>query len=81
MKYFSFVLLLFVSWSSQAKDEAIRELDIKIENKYTDSGCCSWHGGVCGCNKLTNMKKCCDGTDSPHVVVIDLTSNLLYISR
>ncbi len=26
-----------------------------IENAEARSGCCSWHGGVCGC-------KCCDGT-------------------
>lgn len=27
------------------------------------SGCCSWHGGVCGCSN--GRKKCCDGTKSP----------------
>lgn len=26
-------------------------------------GCCSNHGGVCGCSG--NKKKCCDGTISP----------------
>lgn len=26
-------------------------------------GCCSWHGGVCGC--LNGRVKCCDGTLSP----------------
>jgi hypothetical protein len=26
-------------------------------------GCCSWHGGVCGC--LGGRAKCCDGTLSP----------------
>lgn len=29
------------------------------------SGCCSWHGGVCGCNGGTGMQRCCDGSDSP----------------
>jgi hypothetical protein len=29
------------------------------------SGCCSHHKGVCGCNNLTGMQRCCDGTDSP----------------
>ncbi|MFA5993366.1 MAG: hypothetical protein WC823_00230 [Parcubacteria group bacterium] len=29
------------------------------------SGCCSWHGGVCGCNTSTGSQSCCDGTDSP----------------
>jgi len=27
------------------------------------SGCCSWHGGVCGCSG--NRAACCDGTLSP----------------
>ena len=27
------------------------------------SGCCSWHGGVCGCSN--GRKKCCDGELSP----------------
>jgi len=28
-------------------------------------GCCSHHGGVCGCNFGTGMQQCCDGKDSP----------------
>lgn len=28
-------------------------------------GCCSHHGGVCGCDGATGMQLCCDGTDSP----------------
>lgn len=27
-------------------------------------GCCSWHGGVCGCNAYGDVV-CCDGTTSP----------------
>lgn len=27
------------------------------------SGCCSWHGGVCGCGGW--KAKCCDGSLSP----------------
>lgn len=27
------------------------------------SGCCSWHGGVCGCSG--GRQVCCDGTLSP----------------
>lgn len=27
------------------------------------SGCCSWHNGVCGCSG--GRKTCCDGTTSP----------------
>ena len=28
-------------------------------------GCCSWHGGVCGCDWTTGRTICCDGTLSP----------------
>ena len=24
-------------------------------------GCCSWHGGVCGCDSYRNRAICCDG--------------------
>lgn len=27
------------------------------------SGCCSWHGGVCGCS--SGRAACCDGSLSP----------------
>jgi len=36
-----------------------------IDSKAQRSGCCSRHGGVCGCNKTINKLKCCDGTSSP----------------
>lgn len=29
------------------------------------SGCCSWHGGVCGCDETSGRQICCDGTLSP----------------
>jgi len=28
-------------------------------------GCCSWHGGECGCDDATGRTICCDGTLSP----------------
>ena len=31
--------------------------------QLAQQGCCSWHGGVCGCNN--GRKVCCDGTYSP----------------
>lgn len=33
------------------------------EAEARQSGCCSWHGGVCGC--ANGRKKCCDGSLSP----------------
>lgn len=38
-----------------AKDTTLKELQ--------KSGCCSYHGGVCGCEG--GRAKCCDGTLSP----------------
>ena len=32
---------------------------------FATSGCCSWHGGVCGCDTSTGSQLCCDGSDSP----------------
>jgi hypothetical protein len=40
----------------------------KLESKSTElarRGCCSHHGGVCGCDQTTDRIKCCDGTLSP----------------
>lgn len=34
-------------------------VDIEIQKR----GCCSWHGGVCGCSNGRVL--CCDGTLSP----------------
>lgn len=34
-------------------------------NDLAKRGCCSHHNGVCGCNNLSGMQRCCDGTDSP----------------
>lgn len=33
------------------------------EDALARSGCCSWHGGVCGCS--FGSARCCDGTTSP----------------
>jgi len=32
---------------------------------YARRGCCSWHGGVCGCDTRVGRQVCCDGTYSP----------------
>lgn len=33
-------------------------------DKYFTRGCCSHHGGVCGCS-ANGRVQCCDGTKSP----------------
>jgi hypothetical protein len=35
----------------------------RIDFIFEQRGCCSWHGGVCGCDG--GRKVCCDGTYSP----------------
>lgn len=54
----------------QNKQELIKqqECDMLIATNATAeelqrSGCCSWHGGVCGCSN--GRAKCCDGSLSP----------------
>jgi hypothetical protein len=32
---------------------------------FATSGCCSHHGGVCGCDSSVGKQSCCDGTLSP----------------
>jgi hypothetical protein len=36
---------------------------VAIMSEVYHSGCCSHHGGVCGCD--VDRARCCDGTDSP----------------
>ena len=52
---FSLLLSIFTitAFAEQAK------CDLKIAR----SGCCSWHGGVCGCSGGRQI--CCDGVPSP----------------
>ena len=38
-------------------------LEIRDKELIARSGCCSHHGGVCGC--ASGRVKCCDGTLSP----------------
>lgn len=37
----------------------------KLEAMEEKQGCCSWHGGVCGCDESSGRTICCDGTLSP----------------
>ena len=46
---------------SPAKAPCVKPPDDKTE--AGQRGCCSWHGGVCGCED--GRAKCCDGTLSP----------------
>jgi len=35
------------------------------DDQPNQRGCCSWHGGVCGCDSSSGRVRCCDGTLSP----------------
>ena len=48
-------LLLVLTSGAAVQPTASRELE--------KGGCCSWHGGVCGCEG--GRAVCCDGTLSP----------------
>ena len=55
-----------VKFSESANPSQDLNLEIAISNanqKIARSGCCSWHGGVCGC--IGGRVVCCDGTFSP----------------
>ncbi len=43
-------------------------------NQLAQRGCCSHHGGVCGCD-VSGRKKCCDGTLSPSCTCNALTDD------
>lgn len=38
---------------------------VVVKFAYAKSGCCSWHGGVSGCDTSTGRQVCNDGTYSP----------------
>jgi len=48
--------------SKQQACESLRQGGASPE-QLAKSGCCSWHGGVCGCS--LGRVTCCDGAFSP----------------
>lgn len=63
------ILLILISFESVAL-VAISGSKVSENNpshspqeKANQKGCCSWHGGVCGCRGGRAL--CCDGTLSP----------------
>lgn len=53
--------------SSKTQLNDIKPITVGFESIDLEqrSGCCSWHGGVCGCDNSTCRVICCDGTLSP----------------
>ena len=66
-----FAVCLFSSANLSPLESFILNLENsqpKIQSSIDDfnpqgRGCCSWHGGVCGCSG--RRATCCDGTVSP----------------
>lgn len=54
------LLLLLLSFNAFAQMPIEQILKPEPEERQ---GCCSWHGGVCGCSSAGIV--CCDGTQSP----------------
>lgn len=51
--------------TNKTSDQIQQQSHKQIENKkYAKRGCCSHHGGVCGCND-SGRQVCCDGSLSP----------------
>lgn len=57
------LLLVFVLVGFTPATIAITSTDAPQVVEVAKRGCCSWHGGVCGCQN--GRAVCCDGTLSP----------------
>ena len=49
---------------AEIKDSTEKLAKVESESKEERRGCCSWHGGECGCDSSGRVI-CCDGTLSP----------------
>lgn len=75
MKAIAVVLMLFVvgsAWAAEEKGKTFDQLKaegsppackVSKEGDVERRGCCSHHGGVCGC--AGGGARCCDGSMSP----------------
>jgi hypothetical protein len=58
------VILLALNTTAMAADVRLCTTDgVTRLVAGQQQGCCSWHGGVCGCSG--GHTQCCDGTQSP----------------
>ena len=67
-KRYLFVIMVAFSIPVFAKDIKAPDTKPKMQQQckidvLAHRGCCSWHGGVCGCSGASAL--CCDGTPSP----------------
>lgn len=59
------LIIFLVPLLSPTKSDKTENINIGVQCVEARSGCCSWHGGVCGCDYSTDRIVCCDGTLSP----------------
>lgn len=57
------ILPLLISFYNTPQPSASEMTPLPQQTLIEKRGCCSWHGGVCGCAE--GRAKCCDGTLSP----------------
>lgn len=81
-KIVNLILVLILAFSlSNNYSLASKNIEIKPQNspyEMAKQGCCSWHGGVCGC--FAGRVQCCDGTLSPSCrCYFDSKTNKYYI--
>lgn len=57
------ILPLLISFYNTPQPSASEMTPLQQQTLIEKRGCCSWHGGVCGC--VGGRAKCCDGTLSP----------------
>jgi len=64
LKYLLAITLIF-SVNSFAEEKSCEQLlkENATQEQLAQRGCCSWHGGVCGCTG--GRAVCCDGKLSP----------------
>lgn len=66
MKNLLFAILMLLSFSTfadQPNCEQLKADSNTTKEQLAQSGCCSWHNGVCGCSG--GVVQCCDGSGSP----------------
>lgn len=55
----------FVSSSEPADKDVCYNPSVGLIPDLARRGCCSHHGGVCGCDEASDRIRCCDGSLSP----------------
>lgn len=66
MRNLILAILMMLSFSAFAEEASCKQFQSSgntTSEQLAQRGCCSWHGGVCGCS--AGVVQCCDGSGSP----------------